>query len=65
MGCENHLRLSSFGKNVVLGAVLITVSVSANNDGLGPAGYESRDIADNNWFAEDSTVKYVSDGSVG
>ena len=39
--------------------------MSANNDGLGPARNESWDVFNDDRFSEDSSVKNVSDGSIG
>jgi len=39
--------------------------VSTDNNWLSPSGNKSGDVADNNWLAEDCSVKDVSDSSVG
>ena len=62
--CENKLSLTSLSEHVVLWTILIAVSVSSNDNWLGPAGNESWNVADNNWFSENSSVKNVSDCSV-
>jgi len=42
--------------DIVLAPVLVTVSVSADNDRLGPSGNKSGDIADDNRFTENCAV---------
>jgi hypothetical protein len=64
-GGELELNLSGLGNDVVLAAVLITIGVTANNNRLGPAGNETRDILDNDGLTEDGTVKDIADGAVG
>lgn len=61
---EGHLEFSRFGDNKICSSVLITVSVSTNNDGFLPAGDQSGNILDDNGFSEDSTVENVSDSSI-
>ena len=62
--CENKLCLASLCKCVILAPILVTVSVSTNNDGLGPAGNKTRDIADYDWLTENSAIQNVSDCAV-
>jgi len=62
---EDNLDLTGLLGDIVLAAVLVTESVSTNNDRVGPAGHESGDVRDNNGFTEDSAVKDVADGTVG
>ena len=38
--------------------------MSSDNDGLGPAGYKSRDVFDDNWFSENGTVQDVTNSSI-
>ncbi len=65
VGGVSDLNFAGLGDNVVLASVLITVSVSADDDRLCPPGYQSGDIANDNWFTEDCAVENVSNGSVG
>jgi hypothetical protein len=62
---EGHFELSRFGDNKVSGSVLVTVSVSADDDRFLPAGDEPGDVIDDDWLSEDSTIQDVSDGSIG
>lgn len=64
-GGVSDLNFTGLGDNVVLASVLITISVSADDDRLSPPGYKSGDIADDNGFTEDCAVENVSDGSIG
>ena len=65
IGAENHEGLTWLINYLVLAPILVTVSVSTHNDGLGPSWHESRDILADNGFSENSSIKNVSDGSVG
>jgi hypothetical protein len=38
--------------------------VSSHDDWLSPAWYESRDVRDNDWLSEHSSIQDVPDGSV-
>lgn len=51
--------------NVILTAVLITESVSSDNNWLSPAWNATGDVGDHNRFSEDSAIEDVSDGAVG
>lgn len=64
-GGEGELNLASTGYNKVLGLVLVSVGMSANDDGLGPARDETRDVGNNDGLTEDGSSEDVSDGSVG
>ena len=70
-GCAAIVRsvlefyFACLGDDIVLAAVLVSVSVSANNDWLGPSRNKSGDIADDNGFTENCAVENVSDGSIG
>jgi len=44
IGSECDVDFASFGHDVVLAPVLVTESVSSDNDRLGPAGYKSWDV---------------------
>lgn len=50
--------------NVIGGNVLISVSVSSNNDWLSPAWHQSWDVLADDGFSEDSTVENISDCTV-
>ena len=65
LGSESDVDAAGLGHNVVLAAVLVTESVSTNNNGLNPAWDATRNVGDNNGLAEHSAVKDVSNGTVG
>lgn len=62
---ESDLKSTRLLDNEVSGFVLISKSVSANDDGFLPSWDESGDVADNNRLSEDSPVENISDGAVG
>lgn len=62
---ENKLCFATLGESVVLGTILVTVCVSADDDGRSPTWDETRDIADDDWLTEDSTIQNVSNRTVG
>jgi hypothetical protein len=64
-GSENELDFAWLANSVVLAAVLITVGVSSDNDGLSPAGHKSWDIVNDNSLSEHGTVENITDGAVG
>lgn len=45
--------------------VLVTMSVSSDNNGLCPSWHESRHVFADDGFSEDGTIQDVSNGSVG
>lgn len=49
---------------VILAAVLVSESVSSDDDWLDPAWYATRNIIDDDGLSEDGTVENVSDGAV-
>lgn len=54
LGCEDHLELTTSRRNhAVLGSILISKGVTADNDGVLPAGHEARDAGNDNGFAWD------------
>jgi len=61
---EDDLELALFFNDEVCAAVLISESMTANDDGLFPAWDEPGDSGDDNWFTEDGAVEDVSDRSV-
>ena len=65
LGGEGDIDTAGLGDDVVLATVLVTESVSSNDDGLGPAWHTAGDVGDNDGLSEDGTVEDVSDGSVG
>jgi len=62
---ESDINGTRLGDNIVLAAVLITESVSSDNNWLSPAWNATGDVGDNNRFSEDSAIEDVSDGTVG
>ena len=65
-GGENHFDFTaSLADETVLATVLVTISMSTNNNRVGPSGNQTRDIFDNNSLTEDSSVEDVTDGAVG
>lgn len=65
LGGVDHGELARAGQDSILGAVLVTEGVSANDDGLLPARDETGNAGDDNGLTEDSTAEGISDGSVG
>jgi hypothetical protein len=61
---EDNLGSSWNLLHIILASVLITISVSANNDWLGPAWNNSWNVLDDDWLSEDGTVEDVSNGTV-
>ena len=53
------------GTSEVGGAILVTEGVTANDDGIGPARHEARDIVDDDRLAENHAAKDVADRAVG
>jgi len=64
-GDEVDFEFASLLSDKVSGLVLVTEGMSANNDGLFPAGNVSGDTVDDDGLSEDGTLKIVSNGSVG
>ena len=62
---EGHHELAWNLGAEIGGSVLITESVSADNDGFFPAGHKFRDVADDDGLTEDGAADDVSDGTVG
>jgi len=62
---ELNLDATRLRDNVILATVLITESVSTNNDWLGPAWHAPWNIFDDDRLSENSAVEDVSDGSIG
>lgn len=64
-GGINHGQLSGARGNEILGTVLVTKGVTANDDGLLPARNQPGDTGNDNGLTEDSTAQSISDGAVG
>jgi len=64
-GGEFHGELTVTGDDEIGGFVLITVSVTTDDDGLFPAGHKLGDVVDDDGGTEDHTIKNVTDGAVG
>lgn len=62
---ELHDEFSWSVNNCIGGHVLISMGMSADNDGLLPAWNKERDIAADNGLSEDGTIENVTDGSIG
>jgi hypothetical protein len=62
---KDHLEGTLALDNEVLCAVLITESVTSDDDGLLPAGHETRNAVNDDGFTEDGASQGVSDGAVG
>lgn len=60
-----HGNLTRARDNEISGAVLVTVSVTADDDGLGPAGDKARDVLAEDGLTENGTTENVTEGSVG
>ena len=52
----DELQLAGSGNDTVLGTVLVTEGVTTDDDGLVPAGDETRDAGDDDGLTEDGTV---------
>lgn len=61
----DHGELARAGNDTVLGAVLVTKGVTANDDGLLPSGDETGDAGDDDGLTEDGAAESVTDGAVG
>ena len=62
---EAHCELAGHLGAEICGSILISESVSTDDDGLGPARDQSRDVRDNDRLSEDGATNDVPDGSVG
>lgn len=62
---EDHGQLAGAGGNEVLCAVLVAKGVTADDDGLLPAGNEAGDAVEDDGLAEDGAAEGVADGAVG
>jgi len=65
LGGEDHLEGALTLDDEVLCAVLITESVTADDDGLLPAGHETGNARNDDGLTEDGSAESVSDGTVG
>jgi hypothetical protein len=64
-GSVDHGELARTFDDEVFGAVLVAEGVAADDDGLFPAGDETRDAGDDDGFAEDGAAEDVTDGAIG
>lgn len=62
---KDNFESSGFINNKIGSFVLVSVGVSADDDGFFPARDESGDVFDDDGFSEDSSSEDVSDGSIG
>lgn len=65
LGGVDHAQLAGAGNDAVLGAVLVAKGVTADDDGLLPAGDEAGNAGNDNGLAEDGSAEGISDGAVG
>lgn len=59
LGSKDNFESSLAGDHLVLGAVLVAKGMSADDNGLFPAGYQTRDIGDDDGLPEDGTVARI------
>ena len=64
-GGVDQLELTGTGDDTVLGTVLVTESVTTNDNGLAPARDQAGNGRDDDGLTEDGTAKDVTDSSVG
>lgn len=64
IGFENYLKFAWFFHNKVSGFILITESMSPDDNRLLPAWHQSRNIFDDNRLTKNSTIQYISDGAI-
>ncbi len=62
---ENNFESSWSVDNEIGGLVLITKSMSSDNNGFFPSRDKSWNIFDDDWFSKHSTVENVSDSTIG
>ena len=65
VGRERHRQLAGAGHLEVGGAVLVAERVTADDDRLGPARHQPRDVRDDDRLAEDDAAEDVADRAVG
>ena len=65
IGGEFNFDFTGLIDNVVLASVLISISMSSNDDWLNPSGNKSGNVADDNGLSENSSVQDIPDGTVG
>lgn len=65
LGSVDHGELARAGDDTVLGAVLVTEGVTADDDGLLPSRDEAGDAGDDDGLTEDGAAESVTDGTVG
>ncbi|GMA36355.1 hypothetical protein GCM10025876_25590 [Demequina litorisediminis] len=64
-GVKVTVSLAGAGHLEVGGLVLVAVRVTADDDRLGPAGDQTRDVRDDDGLAEHDAAEDVADGAVG
>src|SRR5579859_5849576 len=61
---EDNLEFTLFFYDEICAAILISESMTTDDNGLFPAWDETGNTRDDNWFTKDGSVEDVSDGSV-
>lgn len=64
-GGVDQLEHTGAVDDTVLGTVLVTEGVTADDNGLVPAGHQTGDAGDDDGLTEDGTAEDVTDGTVG
>lgn len=62
---EQNLKFAWLIHDEICGFVLISESMTSNDDWFFPAWNQSRNILDDNRLTENSTIEYISDGTIG
>lgn len=62
---ESDKKFACLTRYVICCAILISKSVSTNDNWFSPSGNKSWNVLDHNWFTEYSTTKLISNCSVG
>jgi len=65
VGGEGDFKFSGSINNEIGGSVLVSESVSSDDDRLSPSWDVFREVIDEDRFSENGSVEVVSDGSVG
>ena len=61
---ENNLELTGFVNDSISSSILISESMSSNNDWFSPSWNKSWNILAKNWLSEDSSSKIVSNCTI-
>lgn len=64
LGSENNLEFACFFCDEISASVLISESMTADNDWLFPLGNQERNVFAQDWFTENSSIQVITDGSV-